>query len=52
MAITRPIDTIYIKLATPINDFSKEIIELAKSCDAEILYDEPTMNNSDDDLPF
>lgn len=52
MALTRPIDTLYIKLATPINDFSKEIIELAKNCDAEILCDEPTMNNSDDDLPF
>ncbi len=52
MALTRPIDTLYIKLATPINDFSKEIIDIAKNCEAEILYDEPTMNNSDDDLPF
>ena len=52
MAITRPIDTLYIKLATPINDFSKVIIELAKNCDAEILCDEPSKNNLDDDLPF
>lgn len=52
MAITRPIDTLYIKLAVPSNEFSKEIIEIAKSCDAEILCDEPIVNNSLDDLPF
>lgn len=52
MAITRPIDTLYIKLATPTNDFSKEIIELAKSCDAEILCDVPIMIDDKDDLPF
>ena len=52
MALTRPIDTLYIKLATPINDFSKEIIKLAKNCDAEILCDPPVEENSLDDLPF
>ena len=52
MALTRPIDTLYIKLATPTNDFSKEIIEIAKNCDAEILCDAPVNNDSDYDLPF
>lgn len=52
MAITRPIDTLYIKLATPSNEFSKEIIDIAKSCDAEILYDESIVGKSSDDLPF
>lgn len=52
MAITRPIDTLYIKLAVPTNEFSKEIIDIAKNCDAEILCDEPIENNSLDDLPF
>ena len=52
MAITRPIDTLYIKLAVPSNDFSKEIIEIAKNCDAEILCDAPIEDNSYDDLPF
>ena len=51
MALTRPIDTLYIKLATPINDFSKEIIDIAKNCDAEILYDEQR-NDDKEDLPF
>lgn len=51
MAITRPIDTLYIKLATPTNDFSKEIIELAKKSDAEILYDKQR-NDDKEDLPF
>lgn len=52
MALTRPIDTLYIKVVVPSNEFSKEIIDIAKNCDAEILCDEPTINNSDDDLPF
>ena len=52
MAITRPIDTLYIKLAVPSNEFSKEIIEIAKNCDAEILCDAPIEDNSYDDLPF
>ena len=52
MAITRPIDTLYIKLAVPANEFSKEIIEIAKNCDAEILCDAPIEDNSYDDLPF
>ncbi len=52
MALTRPIDTLYIKLATPTNDFSKEIIELAKSCDAEVLCDTPIDKELSEDLPF
>ena len=52
MAITRSIDTLYIKLAVPTNEFSKEIIEIAKNCDAEILCDAPIEDNSYDDLPF
>ena len=52
MAITRPIDTLYIKLATPINEFSKEIIAIAKGCDAEILCDEPIKTDDENDLPF
>ena len=52
MAITRPIDTLYIKLAVPTNEFSKEIIDIAKNCDAEILCDAPIEDNSYDDLPF
>ncbi len=52
MALTRPIDTLYIKLAVPSNEFSKEIIEIAKNCDAEILYDAPVDKSIDDDLPF
>lgn len=52
MAMTRPIDTLYIKLATPTNDFSREIIELAKNCDAEILFNNSIENSSSDDLPF
>ena len=52
MAITRPIDTLYIKLAVPSNDFSKEIVDIALNCDAEILCDEPTRQDSSDELPF
>ena len=52
MAITRPIDTLYIKLATPSNEFSKEIIAIAKGCDAEILCDEPIKTDDENDLPF
>lgn len=52
MAITRPIDSLYIKLATPSNEFSKEIIDIAKSCGAEILYDESIKNKNEEDLPF
>ena len=39
MALTRPIDTLYIKIAVPDNDFSKAIIGIAKSAKAEILSD-------------
>ena len=52
MALTRPIDTLYIKLATPTNDFSKEIIEIAQSCNAEILCDVPIKAADEYDLPF
>ena len=52
MALTRPIDTLYIKLAVPSNEFSKEIIDIAKNCDAEILCDAPIEDHSYDNLPF
>lgn len=52
MAMTRPIDTLYIKLATPTNEFSKEIIDIAKYCDAEILCDAQLNNDLYNDLPF
>ena len=52
MALTRPIDTLYIKLAVPLNEFSKEIIDIAKNCDAEILCDAPIVDHSYDNLPF
>ena len=39
MALTRPIDTLYIKVAVPDCDFSKEIVEIAKNTNAEILSD-------------
>lgn len=32
MALTRPMDTLYISLHNMDNDFSKEILEIAKSC--------------------
>ena len=51
MAITRPIDTLYIKLGTPTNEFSQRIVEIGKKCGVEILSD-PIMYNSTDDLPF
>ena len=37
MAMTRPIDTLYIRLAVPSSEFSKEIIEIAKATKAEIV---------------
>lgn len=52
MAITRPIDTLYIKLSNPSNEFSKKIIEIGKECGAEILCDSIVNNPTDDDLPF
>ncbi len=39
MALTRPIDTLYIKLKVPDNEFSGAIIEIAKRANAEILTD-------------
>ena len=52
MAITRPIDTLYIKLANPSNEFSQKVIEIGKDCGAEILFDKPVENGSSDELPF
>lgn len=51
MAITRPIDTLYIKLGNPSNEFSQELIEIGKNCGAEIL-NEPQVETIDDELPF
>lgn len=36
MAMTRPIDTLYIRLAIPSNDFSIEIIDIGEKSSAEI----------------
>lgn len=52
MAITRPIDTLYIKLSNPSNEFSQKIIEIGKTCGAELLCDSIVNNTKDDDLPF
>ncbi len=52
MAITRPIDTLYIKLAVPSNEFSQKIIEIGKESGAEVLTDPIAPDFSDDDLPF
>lgn len=52
MAITRPIDTLYIKLNNPSNEFSQKIIEIGKTCGAELLCDSIVNNTKDDDLPF
>lgn len=51
MAITRPIDTLYIKLGNPSNEFSQKIVEIGKDCGAEIL-NEPQIEATDDELPF
>ena len=52
MAITRPIDTLYIKLNNPSNEFSQRIVEIGKACGAELLCDSIVNNTKDDDLPF
>lgn len=39
MALTRPVDTLYIKIAFLDNEFSKAIIEIAKRANAEIITD-------------
>jgi hypothetical protein len=52
MAITRPIDTLYIKLGNPSNEFSQKIVEIGKSCGAEVLYDPKDSNSTEYDLPF
>ena len=51
MAITRPIDTLYIKLGNPSNEFSQKIVEIGRDCGAEIIY-EPQDETIDDELPF
>lgn len=51
MAITRPIDTLYIKLGNPSNEFSQKIVEFGKECGAEVLYD-PQIETTTDELPF
>lgn len=51
MAITRPIDTLYIKLGNPTNEFSKKIVEIGKDSGAEIL-NEPQLETTDDELLF
>ena len=51
MAITRPIDTLYIKLGNPSNEFSQKIMEIGKDCGVEIL-NEPQVETIDDELPF
>lgn len=52
MAITRPIDTLYIKLGNPSNEFSKKIVEIGNECGAELLIDPLVNNTIDDELPF
>ena len=52
MAITRPIDTLYIKLGNPSNEFSQKLIEIGKDCGAEILCDPIVINPTDEELPF
>lgn len=52
MAITRPIDTLYIKLNNPSNEFSQRIVEIGKACGAEILSDPVDENLINDELPF
>jgi hypothetical protein len=51
MAITRPIDTLYIKLGNSLNEFSQKIIEIGKDCGAEILCD-TRVEIENGDLPF
>lgn len=52
MAITRPIDTLYIKLANPSNEFSQKILEIGNDCGAEIQCDSIVSNIMNEDLPF
>lgn len=51
MAITRPIDTLYIKLGNPSNEFSQKIVEIGKISESEVLYDSQ-METTTDELPF
>ncbi len=52
MAITRPIDTLYIKLGNPTNEFSQKIVEIGKDSGAEVLTDPIASDFVTDDLPF
>ena len=52
MAITRPIDTLYIKLNNPSNEFSQKLIEIGRGCGANVIVDSVVDNTTDDDLPF
>ncbi|MBO7578958.1 MAG: AAA family ATPase [Prevotella sp.] len=52
MAITRPIDTLYIKLGNPSNEFSQKIIEIGRDSGAELLIDPIVYNPTNEDLPF
>ena len=51
MAITRPIDTLYIKLNNPSNEFSQKLIEIGRGCGAEII-NEPQVETTVAELPF
>ena len=51
MAITRSIDTLYIKLNNPSNEFSQKLIEIGRGCGAEII-NEPQVETTVAELPF
>lgn len=52
MAFTRAIDTLYIKLRTPQNEFSQKLLSIAEKCGtAEILRD-PEPPSWPKELPF
>ena len=52
MAITRPIDTLYIKLLDPSNEFSQKILEIGGECRVEVLSDPKVYYSTYDELPF
>ena len=52
MAITRPIDTLYIKLGNASNEFSQMIVEIGRDCGAEIISESLMDNPMNDKLPF
>ena len=51
MSITRPIDTLYIKLNNPSNEFSQKLIEIGRGRGAEII-NEPQVETTVAELPF